>query len=120
MAQGNEGLVVAGTTGESPTLTHAEQAELVAAVVAAVDVPVLAGAGSNDRQAAVELTRQVTEAGAAGVLSVTPYYNRPPQQGIKDHFKAVAEATDLPVVIYDIPSAFWPQGRYRHLARTGL
>ena len=103
VAQGNEGLVVAGTTGESPTLTHAEQAELVAAVVAAVDVPVLAGAGSNDRSAAVELTRQVTEAGAAGVLSVTPYYNRPPQQGIKDHFKAVAEATDLPVVIYDIP-----------------
>lgn len=103
VAQGNEGLVVAGTTGEAPTLTHFEQAELVAAVVEAVDVPVVAGAGSNDRRAAVELTEQVTAAGAAGVLSVTPYYNRPSQQGLKDHFSAVANSTDLPVVIYDIP-----------------
>jgi len=103
VAQGNEGLVVAGTTGESPTLTHYEQAELVQTVVEAVEVPVVAGAGSNDRRAAVELTEQVTAAGAAGVLSVTPYYNRPSQQGLKDHFKAVAGSTNLPVVIYDIP-----------------
>ncbi len=103
VAQGNEALVVAGTTGESPTLTHHEQSELVAAVVEATDVPVVAGAGSNDRRAAVELTEQVTAAGAAGVLSVTPYYNRPSQRGIADHFAAVAEATDLPVMIYDIP-----------------
>lgn len=103
VAQGNEALVIAGTTGESPTLTHHEQSELVAAVVESTDVPVVAGAGSNDRRAAVELTEQVTAAGAAGVLSVTPYYNRPSQQGIRDHFAAVAEATDLPVMIYDIP-----------------
>lgn len=103
VAQGNEALVVAGTTGESPTLTHHEQSELVAAVVEATDVPIVAGAGSNDRRAAVELTEQVTAAGAAGVLSVTPYYNRPSQRGISDHFAAVAQATDLPVMIYDIP-----------------
>lgn len=103
VAQGNEGLVVAGTTGESPTLTHQEQVDLVAAVVEAVDVPVIAGAGSNDTKAAVELTRQVTQAGASAVLTVTPYYNRPAQAGLKSHFMAVAQATDLPVIIYDIP-----------------
>ena len=100
---GNEGLVVAGTTGESPTLGHDEQIDLIAAVVDAVDVPILAGAGSNDTAAAVELTERATAAGAAGILSVTPYYNRPPQAGLYDHFRTVAEATHLPVIIYDIP-----------------
>ncbi|HEV8296073.1 MAG TPA: 4-hydroxy-tetrahydrodipicolinate synthase [Acidimicrobiales bacterium] len=101
--QGNDGLVVAGTTGESPTLTHAEQIELIRTVCQAVAVPVLAGAGSNDTRAAVELTELAAGAGAAGILSVTPYYNRPSQAGLAAHFRAVADATDLPVVLYDIP-----------------
>ena len=103
VAQGNEGLVVAGTTGEAPTLTHEEQIALVKAVAEATDVPVIAGAGSNDRLAATELTEQVTAAGASAVLTVTPYYNRPSQAGLKQHFLAVANSTDLPVIIYDIP-----------------
>jgi 4-hydroxy-tetrahydrodipicolinate synthase len=101
--QGNDGLVVAGTTGESPTLTHDEQIELIRAVCQAVSVPVLAGAGSNDTRAAVELTERATEAGATGILSVAPYYNRPSQAGLLHHFTAIAAATDLPVVLYDIP-----------------
>jgi len=101
--QGNEGLVIAGTTGESPTLTHEEQINLITAVVEAVDVPVIAGAGSNDTKAAVELTESCTEVGASGILTVTPYYNRPSQQGLLAHFSAVAESTDLPVMLYDIP-----------------
>ena len=103
VAHGNEGLVVAGTTGESPTLTHAEQADLVAAVVAAVDVPVVAGAGSNDTRAAIDLTERCTEAGAAGILHVAGYYNRPSQAGLDRHFRHCADATHLPVIIYDIP-----------------
>jgi 4-hydroxy-tetrahydrodipicolinate synthase len=101
--QGNDGLVVAGTTGESPTLTHDEQIELIRTVCQAVAVPVLAGAGSNDTRAAVDLTERSTDAGATGILSVTPYYNRPSQEGLIQHFRAVATATELPVVLYDIP-----------------
>ena len=100
---GSDGLVIAGTTGEAPTLTHDEQIDLIGAVVAAVDVPVVAGAGSNDTAAAVELTERAQEAGADGVLSVAPYYNRPSQAGLAKHFATVAAATDLPVLIYDIP-----------------
>ena len=103
VSQGNEGLVVAGTTGESPTLTHDEQVDLIAAVAEAVSVPVLAGAGSNDTAAAVELTQRAEQAGADGVLHVAPYYNRPSQAGLKAHFTAISRETDLPVVIYDIP-----------------
>jgi len=100
---GNDGLVIAGTTGEAATLSHDEQIDLIAAVVEAVDVPVVAGAGSNNTTAAVELTERATAAGATAILQVTPYYNRPSQQGIADHFRATAEATDLPVILYDIP-----------------
>ena len=100
---GSDGLVVAGTTGEAPTLTHDEQIELITAVVSEVEVPVVAGAGSNDTTAAVELTKRSTEAGASGILSVAPYYNRPSQAGMVKHFSTVAAATDLPVLIYDIP-----------------
>ena len=100
---GNEGLVVAGTTGESPTLTHAEQADLVSAVVSAVEVPVVAGAGSNDTRAAIDLTQRCTAAGAHGILHVAGYYNRPSQDGLEVHFRHCAAATDLPVIIYDIP-----------------
>jgi 4-hydroxy-tetrahydrodipicolinate synthase len=101
---GNEGLVIAGTTGESPTLTHAEQIELIRVVADAVPVPVIAGAGSNDTRAAVELTELATQAGAAAILSVTPYYNRPSQAGLARHYAEVARATDLPIMLYDIPA----------------
>jgi len=101
--QGNDGLVLAGTTGESPTLTHDEQIALVEAVAGAVDCHVIAGAGSNDTVAAVELTERCTAAGADAILTVTPYYNRPSQAGLFEHFRVVAGATDLPVILYDIP-----------------
>ncbi|HUP74620.1 MAG TPA: 4-hydroxy-tetrahydrodipicolinate synthase [Acidimicrobiales bacterium] len=101
--QGNEGLVIAGTTGESPTLTHDEQIELVRTICQAVSVPVIAGAGSNDTRAAIELTEQATAAGASAILSVTPYYNRPSQAGLLAHYRAIAAATDLPIMLYDIP-----------------
>jgi len=102
--QGNEGLVVAGTTGESPTLRDDEKVELWRAVAEAVTVPVLAGTGSNDTAHTVELTRRTAGCGLAGVLVVTPYYNRPSQAGLERHFTAAAGATDLPVVLYDIPA----------------
>jgi 4-hydroxy-tetrahydrodipicolinate synthase len=99
---GNDGLVVAGTTGEAPTLTDDEQIELGRVVCEAVTVPVVLGTGSNDTRHGIELTRRAASTGAAGVLLVTPYYNRPSQAGIEAHFRAMAEATDLPVMLYDI------------------
>jgi 4-hydroxy-tetrahydrodipicolinate synthase len=96
-------LVVTGTTGESPTLTDDEKIELWRAVASAVTVPVIAGTGSNDTHHTVALTRQARSCGAAGVLVVTPYYNRPSQAGLEGHFRAAAAATDLPVMLYDIP-----------------
>jgi 4-hydroxy-tetrahydrodipicolinate synthase len=103
VANGNDGLVIAGTTGEAPTLSDQEQFDLIKAVCEAVTVPVIAGAGSNDTPHALQLTKTMASLGAAGVLSVTPYYNRPSQAGIQNHFAAVARATDLPVILYDIP-----------------
>ncbi len=100
---GSDGLVVTGTTGEGSVLTDEEKLELWRAVSEAVTIPVVAGAGSNDTAHSVDLTRQAAAAGAAGVLAVTPYYNRPSQSGIEAHFRAVAAATSLPVLIYDIP-----------------
>jgi 4-hydroxy-tetrahydrodipicolinate synthase len=102
-AQGNEGLVVAGTTGESPVLSDDELLALWAAVVEAVGIPVVAGAGSNDTAHSVALTAEASALGVAGILAVAPYYNRPPQAGLEAHFRAVAAATDLPVMVYDIP-----------------
>lgn len=103
-SQGHEGLVLAGTTGESPTLTHDEQGELFRAVRSAVDVPIVAGTGSNDTKAALDLTKRALAAGVDGLLVVTPYYNRPSQAALVDHFKAVAAAGDgAPMLIYDIP-----------------
>jgi 4-hydroxy-tetrahydrodipicolinate synthase len=101
--QGNDGLVVAGTTGEAPVLSDDEHLSLVAAVAEAVTVPVVAGTGSNDTAHAAWLSGQVAALGAAGVLVVGPYYNRPPQSGIEAHYRAVAAATELPVVVYDVP-----------------
>jgi 4-hydroxy-tetrahydrodipicolinate synthase len=101
--QGNEGLVVAGTTGESPTLTDAEKLTLWEAVAEAVTIPVVAGSGTNDTAHSVHLTAEASKLGVAGVLALCPYYNRPSQAGIELHLRAVAEATELPVVVYDIP-----------------
>lgn len=102
---GNDGLVVNGTTGESPTTSDAEKERLVRAVVEAVGdrAHVIAGVGTNDTRHSVALARQAARAGAHALLAVTPYYNKPPQEGIHQHFTAVADATDLPVMLYDIP-----------------
>jgi len=103
---GNDGLVVNGTTGEAPTTTDAEKAQAVRTVIDAVGARarVIAGVGTNDTAHSVELARQAQAAGAHGLLAVTPYYNKPPQEGILHHFRTVADATDLPVMLYDIPS----------------
>jgi len=103
VAHGNDGLVVAGTTGEAPTLSDAEKRDLWRAVAEAVTVPVVAGSGSNDTAHSVAMTRAAADAGAAGILAVCPYYSRPSQAGIEAHLRAVAGAADLPVIIYDIP-----------------
>ena len=100
---GNDGLVISGTTGESSTLTDAEKLALWEAVINAVTIPVIAGSGSNDTAHSVHLTKEVTKMGAAGILAVGPYYNRPPQSGLEGHITAMANATTLPVVVYDIP-----------------
>jgi 4-hydroxy-tetrahydrodipicolinate synthase len=100
---GNDGLVVAGTTGESPVLTDDERLSLFAAVTEAVTIPVIAGTGTNDTAHSVHMTKEATKLGVAGILAVTPYYNRPPQSGIEAHMRAMAAATNLPVVVYDIP-----------------
>jgi 4-hydroxy-tetrahydrodipicolinate synthase len=102
---GNDGLVLNGTTGESPTTSDAEKAQLVRAVVEAVGdrAHIVAGASTNDTHHSIELARAAQDAGAHGLLTVTPYYSKPPQAGLYHHFKAIADATDLPVMLYDIP-----------------
>jgi 4-hydroxy-tetrahydrodipicolinate synthase len=100
---GNDGLVISGTTGESPVLTDHERLSLFAAVIEAVSIPVIAGTGTNDTAHSVHLTKEATALGAAGILAVCPYYNRPSQAGIEAHLRAMAEASPLPQVIYDIP-----------------
>ena len=104
-AEGHDGLVVNGTTGESPTTSDAEKSALVSTVVAQAggERHVLAGVGTNDTRHSIELAHAAKEAGATGLLVVTPYYNRPPQSGLIAHFTAIADATDLPVMLYDIP-----------------
>lgn len=102
-ANGNDGLVLTGTTGESSTLTDDEKMMLWEAVSAAVTIPVVAGTGSNDTLHSVNLTRQASTLGVAGILAVCPYYNRPSQAGIAAHISAMAIATTLPVIVYDIP-----------------
>ncbi len=103
--QGTHGLVPCGTTGESPTLTHDEHRRVVELCVeaAAGRVPVIAGTGSNSTAEAVELTRHAKSAGADGVLVVTPYYNKPTQEGLYQHFKAINDSADVPIVVYNIP-----------------
>ena len=102
---GHDGIVVNGTTGESPTTTDAEKVELIRAVVEAVGdrARVTAGAGTNDTAHSIELARAAEKAGAHALLVVAPYYNKPPQEGVRAHCTAIADATDLPVMLYDIP-----------------
>jgi 4-hydroxy-tetrahydrodipicolinate synthase len=102
-AEGNDGLVVCGTTGESPVMTDAERLSLWAAVAEAVTIPVVAGSTTNDTAHSVHLTAEASKLGVAGILAVGPYYNRPSQAGLEAHMRAVADATSLPVLVYDIP-----------------
>lgn len=105
IAEGSHGLVPVGTTGESPTLTHEEHKRVVELCVeaAAGRVPVIAGTGSNSTHEAIDFTRHAKEAGADAALVVTPYYNKPTQEGMYQHFKAIQDAVDLPIIIYNIP-----------------
>jgi 4-hydroxy-tetrahydrodipicolinate synthase len=105
IAEGTQGLVPCGTTGESPTLSHDEHKRVVALCteVAKGKVPVVAGTGSNSTAEAIALTRHAQEAGADAALVVTPYYNKPTQEGLYQHFKSIHDATDIPILIYNIP-----------------
>jgi 4-hydroxy-tetrahydrodipicolinate synthase len=103
-SHGSDGLVLSGSTGESSVLTDGEKVDLWRAVAEAVTIPVIAGTGSNDTAHSIDMTKRATQCGLDGVLLVTPYYNRPSQAGIFEHFRATAEAAgDLPVMLYDIP-----------------
>ena len=106
VASGSDGVVVAGTTGESPSLTRDEQSRLFAEIKEALDGKgnVVAGTGSNSTAEAIEYTHDAQKVGVDAVLSVVPYYNKPPQEGMYQHFKAIAENTDLPVILYNVPS----------------
>lgn len=105
IAQGTHGLVPVGTTGESPTLSHAEHKSVVEWCISEAKgrVPVIAGAGSNNTNEAVELSRHAEKAGADAVLIVTPYYNKPNQEGLYQHYKAINDAIGIPIIIYNIP-----------------
>jgi 4-hydroxy-tetrahydrodipicolinate synthase len=105
IAEGTHGLVPVGTTGESPTLSHDEHKQVVEACIEAAKgrVPVIAGAGSNSTDEAIDLSQHAKKAGAAAVLIVTPYYNKPTQEGMFQHYKAINDNVDLPIIIYNIP-----------------
>jgi 4-hydroxy-tetrahydrodipicolinate synthase len=103
-AAGVDGVVPVGSTGESATLSHDEHVEVVEAVVDAVSIPVIAGSGSNNTEEALDLSRRCAEAGADGLLLIAPYYNKPEPAGFHDHFATVADAVDLPQIVYNVPS----------------
>src|SRR6201992_3966667 len=105
ISEGTNGLVPVGTTGESPTLSHEEHKQVVEWCIdeAKGRVPVIAGAGSNSTREAIELAQHAEEAGGDAVLVVTPYYNKPTQEGLYQHFKAINDAIEIPIVIYNIP-----------------
>ncbi|MDS4015556.1 MAG: 4-hydroxy-tetrahydrodipicolinate synthase [Candidatus Accumulibacter sp.] len=105
VTEGTDAIVIVGTTGESPTVTLAEHCELIRVAVeqAAGRLPVIAGTGANSTAEAVELTRFAQQAGADAALSVVPYYNKPTQEGLYRHFRTIAEAVDLPVILYNVP-----------------
>jgi 4-hydroxy-tetrahydrodipicolinate synthase len=118
---GNDGLVISGTTGESPTTSDQEKEQLLRAVREAVgdDVHLVAGAGTNDTAHSIELAQQAEKAGANGLLLVTPYYSKPPQSGLVEHFSRIADATGLPVMLYDIPGRSGVPIRTETLLRLG-
>lgn len=105
LAEGTDGIVIVGTTGESPTVNYEEHCQLIRTTVEQVAgrIPVIAGTGANSTSEAIELTRCAKEAGANACLLVTPYYNKPTQEGLYRHFKAVAEAVDIPQILYNVP-----------------
>lgn len=103
VSEGTTALVVSGTTGESPTLTAAEKERLFACVKKAVDVPVIAGVGTNSTASSIENARRAREAGADALLAVVPYYNKPNQESLYAHFAALADSTDLPIMLYNVP-----------------
>ncbi|MGB3259753.1 4-hydroxy-tetrahydrodipicolinate synthase [Paenisporosarcina sp.] len=105
IATGTDSIVVCGTTGESPTLTNQEKADLIRFTVESVNnrIPVYAGTGSNSTKASIELTKLAEQAGVDGIMLVTPYYNKPDQRGMYEHFKTIANETKLPVLLYNIP-----------------
>jgi len=106
IANGTDGIVPCGTTGESATLTHEEHHQVIDCTIKVVDgrIPVIAGTGSNSTAESISLTKHAKAAGADGALLITPYYNRPTQKGLIAHFQAVAEAVDIPMIIYNVPS----------------
>jgi 4-hydroxy-tetrahydrodipicolinate synthase len=101
---GVDGLVPAGSTGESATLTHDEHIEVVEAVVDAVDIPVIAGSGSNSTREALDLSQRAVDAGADALLLISPYYNKPEQSGLVSHYRTIADAVDVPQIVYNVPS----------------
>ncbi len=103
---GTNAIIPCGTTGESPTLTHSEHREVIGKVIEVANgrIPVIAGTGSNNTSEAINLTRYAKEAGAHGSLIITPYYNKPTQQGLYNHYKAILDEVDIPVIIYNVPS----------------
>ena len=103
--RGNDGLVISGTTGESPTLTKAEKSSLFTAVLEALDgsAPVIANVGNNNTADSVAFAKEAEQLGVDGLMAVVPYYNKPPQEGLYRHFKAIAEAVEIPVIVYNIP-----------------
>nr|MDA8165904.1 4-hydroxy-tetrahydrodipicolinate synthase [Desulfobacteraceae bacterium] len=105
IANGTHGIVPCGTTGESATLSHEEHHRVVELTIKTAKgrIPVLAGTGSNSTEESIALTRHAKEAGADGALMITPYYNKPSQEGLYQHFKAVAEAVDIPIILYNVP-----------------
>ena len=106
ISSGTHGIVPCGTTGESATLTHREHEEVIERVVKTVDgrIPVIAGTGSNSTEEAIRLTRYASEVGADGALLITPYYNKPTQEGLYRHYEAIASQTSIPLVLYNVPS----------------
>ena len=105
IGQGSHGFVPCGTTGESPTLSHEEHKKVIEECIKVVDnrIPVIAGTGSNNTIEAIEFTKHAEESGANGALVVTPYYNKPTQDGLYSHYRKIAESTSLPIIIYNIP-----------------
>lgn len=103
---GTNAIIPCGTTGESPTLSHSEHGEVVGKVIEVSNgrIPVIAGTGSNNTSEAISLTRHAKETGADGSLIITPYYNKPTQQGLYDHYKAILDEVDIPIIIYNVPS----------------